>query len=236
MASIRIFMFSYDSLLCTEWPTGIECRVLPLWRRTALRINIDESIKSRQSRGLWLILRVCIRPSISVQASSHLSISKNSNKSSCLLRYTEILTFSFRRFHCCSLETYISALLVGKSRSLIISFNSSCVIRWISLNWRSAVKSASVDVEGWDVFSRFSVGSSSESKIYCCGGNETGRSLVWDTGRIADGILGQLTVLCFLCNSVPKWRNYTKIAVCEMVGWFPPCHGKGKRHWTPFVI
>jgi len=58
------------------------------------------------------------------------------------------------------------------------------------LNWRSAVKSASVDVEGWAVFSRFSVGLSSESKIYCCHGSGTGRSSVWGTGRIADEILG----------------------------------------------
>jgi len=183
-------MFLYDSLLCTEWPTGIEGRVLPLWRRTALRLNLDECIKSRQSRGLWLILSVCIRPSISVQASSPLSIVKNWTRSSCLLRYTEILIFSFRRFHCCSLEPNSSALLLGKSRSLIGLFNSSCVMQWNSLNWRSAVKSASVDAEGWGVFSRFLVGSSSESKIYCCGGTGTGRFSVWGTGRIAGEILG----------------------------------------------
>jgi len=51
-----------------------------------------------------------------------------------------------------------------------------------------AVKSASIDGEGCGVFSRFSVGSSSESKIYCCGGTGTGRSSVWGTGWIADGI------------------------------------------------
>jgi len=155
MASIRIFMFSYDSLLCTEWPTGIEGRVLPLWRRTALRLNLDESIKSRQSRGLWLILSVCIMPSISVQATRSLSILKNWTRSSRLLRYTKILTFSFRRFHCCSFEPNSSALLLGKSRSLISTFNSSCVMRWNSLNWRLAVKSASLDFEGRSVFSRF---------------------------------------------------------------------------------
>jgi len=92
MASIRNFMFSYESLLCTEWPTGIEGRVLPLWRRTALRLNLDKSIKSRQSRGLWLILSVCIRPSISVQGSRPLSILKKWTGSSCLLQYTEIIT------------------------------------------------------------------------------------------------------------------------------------------------
>jgi len=188
MASIRIFMYSYHSLLCTEWPTGIDGRVLPLWRRTALRLNLDESIKSRQSRGLWLILSVCIRPSISVQATRPLSIIKNWTRSLYLLQYTEIQTFSFRRFHCCSLKPNSSALHLGKSRSLIRSFISSCVIRWNSLDWRSAVKSASIDVEGCGVFSRFSVGSSSESKIYCCRGTGTGRSSVWGTGRIADGI------------------------------------------------
>ena len=140
MASIRIFMFSYDSLLCIEWSTGIEGRVLPLWR-TVLRRNLDESIKSRQSRGWWLILSVCIRSSISVQATRPLSILKNWTRSSCLLRYTEILTFSFRKFHCCSLEPNSSALLLGKSSSLIRSFNSSCVIQWNLLNWRSTVKS-----------------------------------------------------------------------------------------------
>jgi hypothetical protein len=138
---------------------------------------------------LSLILIVCISPSISVQAIKPLSILKNSTRSSCLLRYTEILTFSFRRFHCCSLEPIISALLLGKPRSLIRSSNSSCVIRWNSLNWRSAVKSASVDIEGWGVFSRFSVASSCESKIYSCSGTGKGRSSVWGTGRIADGIL-----------------------------------------------
>ena len=55
MASIRIFMFSYDSSLCTEWPTGIEGRVLPSWRRTALRLKLDKSVKNCQSRGLWII-------------------------------------------------------------------------------------------------------------------------------------------------------------------------------------
>jgi len=190
MASIRIFMFSYDSLLCTEWPTGIEGRVLPLWRRTALRLKLDESIKSRQSRGLWLILSVCIRPSISVRPIRPLSILKNWTRSSCLLRYAEILTISFRRFHFCSLEPNSSALLLGKSRSLIRSFNTSCVIQWNSFYWSSAVKSASVDVEGWGVFSRFLVGSSSESKIFCCGGTEAGRSSVWSTGRIAHEIWG----------------------------------------------
>ena len=105
------FMFSYDSLLCTEWPTGIESRMLPLWKRTALRLNLDESIKSRQSSGMWLILSVCIRPSISVQATRPLSILKIWTRSSCVLRYTEIMTFSFRRFHCCNLEPNSSALL-----------------------------------------------------------------------------------------------------------------------------
>jgi len=162
--------------------------VLPLWRRTALRLNLDESIKSRQSRGMWLILSVCIRPSISVQAARPLSILKNWTRSSYLTQYTEILAFSFRRFHCCSLEPNGSALHLGKSRSLIRPFNSSCVIRWNSLDWRSAVKSASVDVEGCGVFSRFSVGLSSESKIYCCSGTGTGRSYVCGTGRIANGI------------------------------------------------
>jgi len=188
MASIRIFLFSHDSLLCTEWPTGIEGRVLLLWRRTALRLNLDESIKSRQSRGMWLILSFCIRPSISVQATKPLSVLKNWTRSSYQLYYTEILTFSFTRFHCCSLEPNSSSLHLGKSRSLIRSFNSSCVIRWNSLDWRSAVKLSYVDVEGCGVFSRFSVGLSSESKIYCCSGTGTGRSSVWGTGRIADGI------------------------------------------------
>jgi hypothetical protein len=181
MAFIRIFMFSHDSLLCTEWPTGIEGRVLQLWSRTALRLNLDESIKSRHSRGLWLILSVCLKPSVSEQETGPLSILKNWPRSSCLLRYTEILTFSFRRFHSCSLEPNSSNLLLGKSRSLTRSINSSCVIQWNSLNWISAVKSASVDVEVWGVFSRFSVGSSSESEIYCCGGTGT-MSSVWSTG------------------------------------------------------
>jgi len=130
MASIRIFMFSYNSLLCTEWQTGTEGRVLPLWRRTALRLNLDKFIKSRQSRGLWLILSVCIRRSLSVQATRPLSFLKKWTRSLCLLRYTEILTFSFRQFHCCSLEPKSSALLRGKLRSLIRSYNSSCVIQW----------------------------------------------------------------------------------------------------------
>ena len=188
MASIRIFMFSYDSLLCTEWPTGIEGRVLPVWRRTALRLNLDESIYSRQSRGMWLILSVCIRPSKSVQATRPLSILRNWTRFSHVLQYTEMLTFPFRRFHFCSLEPNSSALHLGKSRYLSRSFNSFCVIRWNSLDWRSTVKSASVDVEGCGVFSRFSVGSSSESKIYCCSGTGTGKSSVWFTGRLAEGI------------------------------------------------
>jgi hypothetical protein len=68
---------------------------------------------------LWLIMSVCIRPSIFEQATRPLSILKNWTRPSCLLRYTEILTFSFRRFHCCSLQPNSSALLLGKSRSLI---------------------------------------------------------------------------------------------------------------------
>ena len=88
----------------------------------------DESMKSCQSRRLWLILSVCIRPSTSVQATRPLSILKNWTKYSCFLWHTENLTFSFRRFHCCSLEPNSSALLLGKSRSPIRSFNSSCVI------------------------------------------------------------------------------------------------------------
>jgi len=40
----------------------------------------------------------------------------------------------------------------------------------------------------------------------------------------------------FLCNSVRKWRDYTKIAIFQMVRWFPPYHGQAKRHWTSFVI
>ena len=77
MAFIRMFTFSYDSLLSIEWPTRVEGRVLPLWRITALRLKLDESVKSRQSRGLWLILSVYIRPSISLQATRSLSILKN---------------------------------------------------------------------------------------------------------------------------------------------------------------
>ena len=85
-----MFVFSYDTL-CTEWSTEIEGRVLPLWR-SSLRLNLDESIKSRQSRGLWLILSVSIRPSISVHATRPLSISKTWTRFSCLLWYTEIIT------------------------------------------------------------------------------------------------------------------------------------------------
>jgi hypothetical protein len=111
--------------------------VLPLWRKTSLRLNLDKPTKSRQSRGLRLMLSVCIRPLISVQAIRPLSILKNWTRTSCFLRYTEILTFSFRRFHCCSLEPNSSALLLGKSRSLIRSFNSSCVIRRNSLTFKN---------------------------------------------------------------------------------------------------
>jgi len=132
MASIIIFIFSYESLLCTEWPTGIEGRLLPLWRRTALKLNLDESIKSRQSRGMWFT--ECWHETINISTSNKaLSILKNWTRSSYLLQYTEFLTFSFRSFHCCSLETNSSALHFGKSRSLIRSFNSSCIIRWNSL-------------------------------------------------------------------------------------------------------
>ena len=127
------------------------------------------------------------------------------------------------------------SLTFSKSRSLITSFNSSCVIPWVSLNWRSAVKSASVDAEGSGVFSQFSVGSSSESKIYCCNRNREVFSVRYRSNsrqniRIIDSLL------FFLCNSLLKWWNYTKIAVCQMVGWFPPHHGKDKSHWTPFDI
>jgi hypothetical protein len=161
MSSIRIFVFSYDSFLCTEWPTWIEGKVLPLWRKTALRLNLYKSTKSRQSRGLWFILSVCITPSILLQAPRPLSILKNWTWSLCLLWYTEIRTVSPRMLDCCSIEPDSSALLLGKSRSLIRSFNFFCVIRWSLLNWRSAVKSTSVDVDGWGVFFRFSVGFSS---------------------------------------------------------------------------
>ena len=123
--------------------------------RLVLRLNLEESIKSRQSRGLWLIMSVCLRPSISMQAIRPLSILKNWTRSLCLSWHTEILTFSFRRFNSCSLQPNSSAFLLGKSRSLIRSFNSSCVIRWNSLDRRSAVKSASIDVEGCGVFSCF---------------------------------------------------------------------------------
>ena len=69
-------------------------------------------------------------------------------------------------------------------------------------------------------------------KVFSVGyrSNGTSRSSVWGTGRIAKEILGLLTVLFFLCNSVTKWRNYTEIAICQTVRWFPPYHGKGKRH------
>jgi hypothetical protein len=151
--------------------------------KNCFETQLRRGYKEPPGRGLWLILGVCIRPSISVQATRPLPISRNWTRSSCLLRYKEILTFSFSSFHCCSLETNSSALLLGKSKSLIRSFNFSCVIRWHSLNWRSAVKSASVEVEGWRVFSQFSVGSSSESKIYYCGGTGTGKSSTLGTGR-----------------------------------------------------
>ena len=124
----------------------------------------------------------CLHQAINISASKRpLSILKNWTRSSYLLQYTEILMFSFRNFHCCSLGPNSSALHLGKSRSLIRSFNSSCVIRWNSLDWRSTAKSASVDAEGCGVFSRFSVGSSSESKMYCCSGTGTGKSSVWGT-------------------------------------------------------
>ena len=92
MVFTRIFLFLYNSLLCTEWPTGLEGKVLPLWRRNALRLNLDEAINCRQSRGLWLILTVCIRPSMSVQATRPLSILKKWTRCLCLLRYAEIIT------------------------------------------------------------------------------------------------------------------------------------------------
>ena len=95
MYSIRIFRFSHDSLLCTEWPTGIEGRVLPLWSITALRLNWDASKKSHESRGLWLILSVCFRPWVSMQATRLLFILEIWTRSLCLFWYTEFLTFSF---------------------------------------------------------------------------------------------------------------------------------------------
>ena len=75
------------------------------------------------------------------------------------------------------------------------------------------MKSAFVDFEGRGVISRFSVSSSSESKISCCGGTWTGRSSVWGTGRIADEILGNWQSYFFVCNFVPKCWTYTKIGV-----------------------
>jgi len=71
-------------------------------------------------------------------------------------------------------------------RSLIRSFKSSCVMRWNSLSWRPAMKSASLAVEDWVVFFWFSVGLSSESKMNCCGGIGSGRSAVWWAVRSED--------------------------------------------------
>jgi len=42
-----------------------------------LRLNLEELINCRQSRGLRLIMSVCLRPSISMQAIRPLSILKN---------------------------------------------------------------------------------------------------------------------------------------------------------------
>ena len=67
MASIRIFMFSYDSLLSTEWTTGIEGRVLPLWRGNALRLNLDESESPVQS---IVINTECLHQAIKISANN----------------------------------------------------------------------------------------------------------------------------------------------------------------------
>jgi len=72
---IILFPIILTSLIY-EWPTGMEGRVLPLWRRTALRLNLYEPVKSHQSRGLWLILSVYIRPSISLHTTRPVSILK----------------------------------------------------------------------------------------------------------------------------------------------------------------
>jgi len=75
-------------------------------------------------------------------------------------------------------------------------------------------------------------------EVYSVGyrSNGTWRSTVWGTGRIADEILGWLTVLYFSLWFHEKVAELYKIAICQMVRWFPPYHGKGRRHWTPFVI
>jgi hypothetical protein len=119
-----------------------------------------------------------------VQATRPLSILKNWTISSCLLRYTEMLTFSFRRLHCYSLEPNSSALLLGKSRSLMRSFNSSCLIRWNLLNWRSGVKS---DVGGWGVFTNW----------YCASVTTQQTSLLTVWERSADTCIpSRVTILC----------------------------------------
>jgi len=55
-----------------------------------------------------LILSVCIRPSISVQATRPLSILKNLTRSSCFLGYTEILTFFHYSPFGSAVLTYVS--------------------------------------------------------------------------------------------------------------------------------
>jgi len=67
MASIIIYMFSYDSSLCTEWRTGIS-RVLPLWRRTALWLNLEESKESSVQR---IVINIeCLHQTINISASN----------------------------------------------------------------------------------------------------------------------------------------------------------------------
>jgi hypothetical protein len=162
MASIRMFTFSYDSL-CIEWPTGIEGRVLPLWRRTALRLNLDESVKSRQSRGMWLILSVYIMPSISLQATKPLSILKKWTRSSYLLQCIENIThhlgaqcWHMYPFPCyalshtsCIMKTgaknwilrpYLVSARLIEEESTILVMDTFCVLT--SVIWRLLVESA----------------------------------------------------------------------------------------------
>jgi len=64
-----MFLFSYDSL-CIEWPTGIECRVLQLWRRTALRLNVDARV-CKESPDQTIVINIeCLHQAINISASN----------------------------------------------------------------------------------------------------------------------------------------------------------------------
>jgi hypothetical protein len=156
--------------------------LLPLCNKAALKLLLDESIKSLHSFTSYSILNFSINPKTSLQCTKTSSWDKYGINYFSRFLYHEKEVPGDSIFFDLSLEPNTSAESLRSPKSLTKSFNSLWEKRWGSVLHGSHLKS-------W-FLSMSSLSESTGVSYKISGGTGTGIPGPWGTGRIADGRFG----------------------------------------------